>query len=91
MNTISSIQSLSATVYKKTIGQITQFVVKWLIVKHPPRGISRLRWKFDYYVGRNPLGPPYYGLFCIRNAYHNTGLSGIVRRKAGIHDKNKEQ
>lgn len=30
---------------------------------------------FDYYVGRNPLGPPYYGWWCIRNFLWNTGIT----------------
>jgi hypothetical protein len=49
--------------------------------KHPPRNISRIRHWIDYYLGRNPLGPPYYGVWCISNAYHNTGLRSWIHLK----------
>lgn len=81
MNIFSSMQLLCIDVYENTIGRTTQFIKKWFLEKHPPRNISRLRWKFDYYVGRNPLGTPHYGLFCVRNAYYNTGLYGFLRSK----------
>lgn len=59
---------------------VRDFFHYWLIRKHPPRNINRVRWYFDYYVGRNPLGAPYYGIWCIGNAYHNTGLEEWIRR-----------
>lgn len=38
------------------------------MVRHP------VYW-FNYYVGRNSLGPPYYGIWCIRNFFWNIGFT----------------
>jgi hypothetical protein len=60
---------------------VWEFIDYWFLKRHPPRGISRVRWHFDYYVGRNSLGPPYYGVWCIRNFLWNTGITEWIKEK----------